>query len=188
MIAKLITYAPTRHQAISSMNKALSQYRVVGLPTNLKFLKNVFTNPVFIQGDYDTSFIEKNIEDLVPRTREVDVFDVVSAIAVKAASSHKSLKIPAELIGFRNGSANRIDYKVRTTASFFEKEIETTVISEGGTSNSIIVSIDGKKLPVTFELTSPTTVLVSYGGLTTSREFHLEGEKVYLFDSAGDTL
>lgn len=57
MIAKLITYAPTRSLAIMAMNKALSKYRVVGLPTNLKFLKNVFNNEIFNKGDYDTSFI-----------------------------------------------------------------------------------------------------------------------------------
>ena len=44
MIAKLITYAPTRTLAGLAMSKALAKYRVVGLPTNLKFLKNVFNN------------------------------------------------------------------------------------------------------------------------------------------------
>jgi acetyl/propionyl-CoA carboxylase alpha subunit len=44
MIAKLITYAPTRSLSSLAMAKALAKYRVVGLPTNLKFLKNVFDN------------------------------------------------------------------------------------------------------------------------------------------------
>lgn len=94
MIAKLITYGPTRQQALISMSKALSKYRVVGFPTNLKFLKNVFNNPVFIHGDYDTSFIEKNIDDLIPLTKTVDPFDIASAVAAKLATSYKSLKIP----------------------------------------------------------------------------------------------
>lgn len=57
MIAKLITWSPTRSLAILAMSRALAKYRVVGLPTNLKFLKNVFNNEVFNKGDYDTSFI-----------------------------------------------------------------------------------------------------------------------------------
>ena len=69
MIAKLITYASTREQAIAEMQKALTQYRVVGLPTNLKFLKNVLKNEVFHKGDYDTGFIDKNIDHLLHRVK-----------------------------------------------------------------------------------------------------------------------
>jgi acetyl/propionyl-CoA carboxylase alpha subunit len=57
MISKLITYGPTRADAIDKMKKALIDYRVVGLNNNLKFLKRVFNNPIFNQGDYDTGFI-----------------------------------------------------------------------------------------------------------------------------------
>lgn len=59
MIAKLITYGKDRTEAIELMKKALTEYRVVGLPTNLKFLKRVINEPVFNKGDYDTGYIEK---------------------------------------------------------------------------------------------------------------------------------
>lgn len=42
------------------MKKALSDYKVVGLNNNLKFLKRVFADNIFQIGDYDTSYIEKN--------------------------------------------------------------------------------------------------------------------------------
>ena len=42
MIAKLITYAPARDEAIDKMKNALQDYKVVGLKNNLKFLKRVF--------------------------------------------------------------------------------------------------------------------------------------------------
>lgn len=61
MIAKLITYGKNRDEAIELMKQALKDYRIVGLNNNLKFLKRVFDNPVFHQGDYDTGFIEQNI-------------------------------------------------------------------------------------------------------------------------------
>jgi acetyl/propionyl-CoA carboxylase alpha subunit len=94
MIAKLITYAPTRSLSSIAMAKALSKYRVVGLPTNLKFLKNVFDNQIFDKGDYDTSFIEKNINDLIPLTKTVDPYDLVSALAIKTSISSSNLNIP----------------------------------------------------------------------------------------------
>ena len=119
MIAKLITYSPTRDLAIRAMSKALGKYRVVGLPTNLKFLKNVFDNEIFRKGDYDTSFIEKNIDDLVPLTKKVDFFDIVSALAVKSAIGSSGLRIPKELVNFRNGVSNTITHKIRTSATYF---------------------------------------------------------------------
>lgn len=40
------------------MQQALKDYKIVGLNNNMKFLKRVFDNQIFQQGDYDTSFIE----------------------------------------------------------------------------------------------------------------------------------
>lgn len=57
MIAKLITYGEDRNTAIDLMKKALSEYRVVGLPNNLKFLKRVIEDPKFARGEFDTSYI-----------------------------------------------------------------------------------------------------------------------------------
>ena len=51
------------------MKNALDDYKVVGLRNNLKFLKRVFANPIFQEGEYDTSFIEKNIDTLVKKDK-----------------------------------------------------------------------------------------------------------------------
>ena len=40
------------------MHKALDEYKVVGLPNNINFLKKVVNHPVFQSGVFDTSFIE----------------------------------------------------------------------------------------------------------------------------------
>lgn len=49
------------------MKKALADYRVVGLPNNLKFLKRVISDPIFAKGDYDTSYIPENINNLLKK-------------------------------------------------------------------------------------------------------------------------
>ena len=67
MIAKLITYGKDRNEAIDLMKKALSDYRVVGLPNNLKFLKRVISDPIFAKGDYDTSYIPEIINSLLKK-------------------------------------------------------------------------------------------------------------------------
>ena len=57
MISKLIVAAPDRESAIRSLYSALEDYKVVGLPTNINFLKRVLLNKDFQAGDFDTSFI-----------------------------------------------------------------------------------------------------------------------------------
>lgn len=127
MIAKLITYADTRDNAISEMRKALREYRVVGLPTNLKFLKNVFDDPVFHQGDYDTSYIAKNSDNLIKRVNKVAPFDLSSAVAAKLALDFSKVKLPKELISFRNGRYVSSNVKITATATFFEAPITSNL-------------------------------------------------------------
>lgn len=68
MIAKLITYGKDRTEAIELMQKALRDYKLVGFNNNLRFLKRVFDDPIFQQGDYDTGFIEQNINTLLSKS------------------------------------------------------------------------------------------------------------------------
>lgn len=69
MISKLIVAAPDRAQAIQRLYNALDEYKVVGLPTNIKFLKRVLINEQFNSWDFDTSFIQNNEEELLDTTR-----------------------------------------------------------------------------------------------------------------------
>ena len=61
MIAKIITYGDTRNEAISKMKRALEETVIEGVETNIDFLFNIIRNPNFIRGNFDTSFIEKEI-------------------------------------------------------------------------------------------------------------------------------
>lgn len=47
MISKLIVWGKDRDTAIQRMHKALDEYKVVGLPNNINFLKKVISHPVF---------------------------------------------------------------------------------------------------------------------------------------------
>lgn len=57
MIAKLITYGKTREEAISTMRRALSEFVVEGIHTNIEFEFSILNNKAFIEGKYDTGFI-----------------------------------------------------------------------------------------------------------------------------------
>lgn len=59
MIAKLITFGSTREEARLRMIRAIHDYQISGIETTLSFGDFVMKHPAFIEGDFDTKFIEK---------------------------------------------------------------------------------------------------------------------------------
>ncbi|HLV60723.1 MAG TPA: acetyl-CoA carboxylase biotin carboxylase subunit [Fredinandcohnia sp.] len=64
MIAKLIVWAPDRVQAIARMKRALSEFVVKGITTNIGYLKQILAHPEFESGDYDTTFLARRGDEL----------------------------------------------------------------------------------------------------------------------------
>jgi len=64
MIAKLIVWDENRERALARMAKALSEYHISGVTTNIPFLYNIVTSRAFVEAQLDTGFIEKNRESL----------------------------------------------------------------------------------------------------------------------------
>ncbi|HSR35586.1 MAG TPA: biotin/lipoyl-containing protein, partial [Desulfurivibrionaceae bacterium] len=69
MIAKLIVWDTDRAGALRRLQKALADYQVVGVTTNIGFLASVAAHPAFAAGDLDTGFIERYRADLFPDPR-----------------------------------------------------------------------------------------------------------------------
>ena len=59
MVAKLIVHGQTREEALARMDEALSQTRIVGLSTNVQFLRYVVRSPSFSQANLDTALIPR---------------------------------------------------------------------------------------------------------------------------------
>ena len=65
MISKLISWAPTRSEAIERMKRALYEYKITGVKTSIPFVSKIMEAEDFVEGKYDTHFIEKNIDFLM---------------------------------------------------------------------------------------------------------------------------
>lgn len=59
LVAKLITFADTRELAIRRMRRALGEYVVQGIRTNIPFHRAALQEDSFIRGEYDTRFVER---------------------------------------------------------------------------------------------------------------------------------
>lgn len=58
MIAKIIAVARTREEAINTMSRALSEYVIEGIKTTIPFHQQLMRNESFINGDFNTKFLE----------------------------------------------------------------------------------------------------------------------------------
>jgi acetyl/propionyl-CoA carboxylase alpha subunit len=61
MLGKLIAFGETRGEALLRARRALSEYKIMGLKTNLPFHQMLVDNTRFQSGRYDTSFVERYV-------------------------------------------------------------------------------------------------------------------------------
>ncbi len=61
MIAKLIAWGHTRDEAISRLQRALAEFMLTGVKSNIILHKNILAHPTFLDGSYTTQFIDRDI-------------------------------------------------------------------------------------------------------------------------------
>lgn len=62
LLVKVTAWAPNAAEAIRRMDRALREFRVRGIATNLQFLENVINHPTFQNGQCTTRFIDQTPE------------------------------------------------------------------------------------------------------------------------------
>jgi propionyl-CoA carboxylase alpha chain len=83
MLAKVISFASTRHQAAALLADALARARIHGVRTNRDLLVNVLRHPAFLAGNTDTAFFDTH--DLTSLSRPLADADTVRRSALAAA-------------------------------------------------------------------------------------------------------
>jgi 3-methylcrotonyl-CoA carboxylase alpha subunit len=110
MIAKLIVWGKDRNEALARMSQALSEYQVVGLATNVAFLKRLIESSPFSGADLDTGLIERNQDQLFPAMQPVSIrILALAAASLLVSEDERSAKDPwANASGWRlNGALQR---------------------------------------------------------------------------------
>jgi propionyl-CoA carboxylase alpha chain len=88
MIAKLVTHAPTRLEAIDLQAQALDAFAIDGIQHNIPFLTSIMQNAVWRSGKLSTGFIKQEFPDgFVPRVADGE--DLETLVAVAAAIDHQ---------------------------------------------------------------------------------------------------
>jgi 3-methylcrotonyl-CoA carboxylase alpha subunit len=81
MIAKLVTWGVDRNVAVVQMAQALSAYQIVGLSTNLAFLKRLVESQPFASAALETGLIERHRDELFPSPQPVPLRLIGLAVA-----------------------------------------------------------------------------------------------------------
>ncbi|PON24864.1 hypothetical protein TGAM01_v206372 [Trichoderma gamsii] len=138
MIAKLIVRGDDRETAIAKLATALRAFEIVGLSTNVEFLKRLCASEAFIAGDVETGFIDKWREELFkPRHISNETFaqaalGVLSNQLQQAAGSSSP---HGQSLGFGNTnstSERKLAFKVLDGYSEKEGEVVEAFVSQTG--------------------------------------------------------
>ena len=141
MIAKLITHAPTRAQAIAAQAAALDRYLIKGISHNVDFLAAVMAHPRFQAGvNVTTGFIAEEYPDgfhgvaATPATR-----DAVTAVAavITAVDAERAQLIDGQLNG------HGAQYGSRWVVELGGEQLDVAIDGDGGRFE---LTVDGREV------------------------------------------
>jgi acetyl-CoA carboxylase biotin carboxylase subunit len=88
MLSKLIAYAPNRQTAIERMRRALDEYFIGGIKTNLSLFRTMLQHPDFVAARIDTGFLDRLLSSSPPATApENDLADIAAVSAALFAAT-----------------------------------------------------------------------------------------------------
>jgi len=90
LMAKLIVYGRNRTQAIARMKRALAEYLITGVTTNISFHKKILDHPAFIKGDLSTHFIEQFYEKPDDLTEDQHLAVAIAAVMEDYRTKNKT--------------------------------------------------------------------------------------------------
>jgi pyruvate carboxylase len=92
MLVKVTCYGRTYEQSLNRMDRALREFRIRGVKTNIPFLENVITHPVFRAGEATTRFIDTNPQLFQFETRKDRATKLLSYLADVTVNGNPNAK------------------------------------------------------------------------------------------------
>ncbi|KAJ04988.1 pyruvate carboxylase [Sulfitobacter mediterraneus] len=92
LLTKVTAWAPTPEKAISRMDRALREFRVRGVSTNIAFVENLLKHPTFLSNEYTTKFIDETPKLFQFKKRKDRGTKVLTYIADITVNGHPETK------------------------------------------------------------------------------------------------
>jgi acetyl/propionyl-CoA carboxylase alpha subunit len=94
MLAKLVCYAADRNACIDRLDRALREFVILGINTNVSWLRRVVTHPAFREGKVSTRFLSDHEADLA-RVVPEEVPQIAALLAASGTGPSKSQGVPS---------------------------------------------------------------------------------------------
>ncbi|MGB5557302.1 MAG: pyruvate carboxylase, partial [Paracoccaceae bacterium] len=88
LLEKITAWAPTPEAAIARMDRALREFRIRGVSTNIAFVENLLKHPTFLNNEYHTKFIDQTPELFQFRKRRDRATKILTYIADITVNGH----------------------------------------------------------------------------------------------------
>ncbi len=113
LLVKVTSWGLTFTAAAHIMQRCLLEFRVRGVKTNIGFLENVITHPVFLAGKCDTSFIDKHPKLLQVREKKDRANKVLAFIGDVIVNGSPGITRPLKSAELMEAKVPEVDYKKR---------------------------------------------------------------------------
>ncbi|WP_442957780.1 acetyl/propionyl/methylcrotonyl-CoA carboxylase subunit alpha [Polaromonas sp.] len=182
MVAKLIVHGDTREQALARLDEALAQTRIVGLNTNVQFLRHVLQSHSFAQADLDTALIQREQAHLFGQ--EKIGFPMAAAAAIAQTLLEEKAGETADPFSKTDGWHSHGVAVRRFEFEFHEETLkaELTCLHDG----ALRLSAGGVEGPLVFSR-GTAGVDIGFAGQRQSVHIHRNGETLHVFGVKGAT-
>ncbi|MEV0672689.1 biotin carboxylase N-terminal domain-containing protein [Mycobacterium sp. NPDC050441] len=159
MLAKVISYAPTRRQAATVLADALARTRIHGLRTNRDLLVNVLRHPAFLDGATDTAFFDTHgLDVLAAPLADAGVVTLSAIAAALAGAAHnrgsarvfaaapsgwRNLPSGYQSRTYRDAAGEDVPVRYRFTRAGVELPDDDGVSLVSATPDRVVLAING---------------------------------------------
>jgi len=190
MVAKLIVHGATRDEALARMDAALAQTHIVGLTTNVQFLRHVVTSHSFAQAQLDTALIPREAAVLFNQEK-VGLPLAAAALVSHLLASEEALAAQADASGWVDPWAQRDGWRshganARQFLLEFHGEphtLEFTRLHQGG----LQLQVDGSTAALRYTALADGALDVRYGDLHSLTHIYKKGHLAHVFTAQGAT-
>jgi 3-methylcrotonyl-CoA carboxylase alpha subunit len=182
MVAKLIVHGDTREDALARMDQALGEFHIVGLQTNVQFLRHVVASESFAKADLDTALIQREAAVLFEQEKIGAPLAMAGAIAF-TLHQEKALEA-ADPFSRRDGWRSHGPVSRAFEFEFHGQphKAQLTYQHEG----SLQLALNGQLMSLNIE-PAADGLLVTLNGQRAHLQVYRLGEQVHLFGADGAT-
>jgi acetyl-CoA/propionyl-CoA carboxylase biotin carboxyl carrier protein len=156
MLAKVVAHAADRSAALRALDRALAGTAVLGVTTNVEFLRFLLADPDVVAGRLDTGLLDRRTTDFAPLQPGDD--ELIAAAAYKWVRSWpvpegNLWEVPSGWrIGQHGPAVARLHAGARTDHVYLiGRPQAATAVVEDGEARTFTVSLDGDRLVVTLD-------------------------------------